>query len=114
MSRANLEGTLIKMAAEVKRLQRDKKKLESCVSAFLGLAIKKLDPKLRAKTLAKSKIVANKASNTKATVLGRLPKLRGTKDSLGLPDAVINVPPPLPAAAVNTAVGTDDVGTDSV
>ena len=113
MSRAKLEGMVMKMVGEVKRLQRDKKNLERYVTGFLGLALKKLDPKLRAKTLAKSKIVANKASNTKATVLGRLSKLRGTKGSLELPDAVINVPPPLPAAAVTTAVGTDDVGTGS-
>ena len=109
MSRAKLEGMVMKMVGEVKRLQRDKKNLERYVSGILGLALKKLPPKLRAKTLAKSKIVADKASNTKATVLGRLPKLRGTKDSLGLPDAVISVPPSLPAAAVSTAVGTDSV-----
>ena len=114
MSRAKLEGMVTKMVGEVKRLTRDQTNLDNSVSSVFGLAIKRLGPRVRAKTLAKSKIVANKASNMKATVLGRLPKLRGTKDSLGLPDAVINVPPPLPAAAVNTAVGTDDVGTDSV
>ena len=64
--------------SELKRLYRDKRKLESFVSSVLGYAIRKLDPPLRAKTLAKSKSVANRASNTKATVLGRLPKLRGT------------------------------------
>ena len=115
MERANnrLSAKNVHQESELKRLHREKRKLESFVSSVLGYAIRKLDPPLRAKTLAKSKIVANTASNTKATVLGRLSKLRGTKGSLELPDGVINVPPPLPAAAVTTAVGTDDVVTGS-
>ena len=78
----------VQQESELKRLYRDKRKLEGFVSSVLGYAIRKLDPRLRAKTLAKSKSVATIASNTKATVLGRLPKLRGTRCPLTLPDGV--------------------------